>query len=271
MANTDYSKYILNYKKRGHNDNDIFYNPLKTLSVDTTRSHSLKDKIPFVFNQENMGCCASNAIALYIAYLNNNYIPSRLFIYYNARLLSNVKVNEDTGVGIYDVCNSVNKYPPCQEILWKYDINNLPIKPSNVAYSTPIELNNFSYLAVNTDMEHIKSIINEELPILIGITIYSSFYNGNNTGIIEYPNIANDELKGEHCVLLVGYDDNTQTVICANSWGKRWGNNGFFTLPYTYVLDTNICHDFYIIRFTNTDINTSNTNDKNCINKCILT
>ncbi len=45
-----------------------------------------------------------------------------------------------------------------------------------------------------------------------------------------------ESLLGGHCILLVGYDDGTQRVIFRNSWGL-WGNQGYGTLPYAYLLN----------------------------------
>ena len=115
---SDYTKYVVNYKKRGNDDNETFYKPITTLNLITTPlppTFSLQNKIPFIFDQGLMGSCVSNAISLNIAYLNNNFIPSRLFIYYNGRTFPGYVINEDTGLAIYDGCNSVKQFLPCQE------------------------------------------------------------------------------------------------------------------------------------------------------------
>ena len=38
-----------------------------------------------------------------------------------------------------------------------------------------------------------------------------------------------------HAMLIVGYDDNKQAVQVLNSWGKNFGNNGYFWMPYEDV------------------------------------
>ncbi len=37
---------------------------------------------------------------------------------------------------------------------------------------------------------------------------------------------------GQHCVCVVGYDDNQQAWLCKNSWGTSWGEHGFFWIAY---------------------------------------
>jgi hypothetical protein len=40
------------------------------------------------------------------------------------------------------------------------------------------------------------------------------------------------DLLGGHAVEIVGYSDADQCWICKNSWGTRWGENGFFRIGY---------------------------------------
>jgi C1A family cysteine protease len=51
-------------------------------------------------------------------------------------------------------------------------------------------------------------------------------------------------------VLAVGYDDTAQRFIVRNSWGRRWGIAGYFTMPYAYLADDNLAADFWTIRVT---------------------
>jgi C1A family cysteine protease len=57
-------------------------------------------------------------------------------------------------------------------------------------------------------------------------------------------------MLGGHAVLAVGYDDNAQRFIVRNSWGRRWGIAGYFTMPYAYLADDNLAADFWTIRVT---------------------
>jgi C1A family cysteine protease len=48
--------------------------------------------------------------------------------------------------------------------------------------------------------------------------------------------------------MAVGYDDVNQWYILRNSWGDKWGMRGYFTMPYSYLLDENLSDDFWTIR-----------------------
>jgi len=52
---------------------------------------------------------------------------------------------------------------------------------------------------------------------------------------------------GGHAVLACGYDDQAQHFIVRNSWGADWGQAGYFTMPYAYLLDSNLADDFWVI------------------------
>lgn len=56
-----------------------------------------------------------------------------------------------------------------------------------------------------------------------------------------------EDMVGGHCVALVGYDDERKAFLVRNSWGTGWGLNGYFWMPYEYVLNTNLCADFWTI------------------------
>jgi len=40
------------------------------------------------------------------------------------------------------------------------------------------------------------------------------------------------ELAGLHCVEVIGYSEAEKCWICKNSWGKAWGDQGFFKIAY---------------------------------------
>jgi C1A family cysteine protease len=79
--------------------------------------------------------------------------------------------------------------------------------------------------------------------------VYESFESQEvvKTGTVPMP-AASEQVLGGHAVLAVGYDDPTQRFIVMNSWGTSWGMRGFFTMPYSYLTDTNLSDDFWTVR-----------------------
>jgi len=62
---------------------------------------------------------------------------------------------------------------------------------------------------------------------------------------------SGEQAVGGHAVLAVGYDDSQNWFIVRNSWGTSWGMKGYFTLPYSYLLNANLADDFWTIRVVN--------------------
>ena len=49
-------------------------------------------------------------------------------------------------------------------------------------------------------------------------------------------------------VLVVGYDDATSRWTVRNSWGRSWGDKGYFYMPYAYATNAGLADDFWTIR-----------------------
>lgn len=214
----------------------------------------LSPNMPPVLDQGSLGSCVSNATSNCLRYLlrkekKTEFQPSRLFIYYNTRvLIENKDENDDCGVCIRDVCKALSKYFACGERLWPYDINKFNVKPSNDAYAKAKEHSTIKYFSVPQNLISIKSTISHGTPIIIGIQVYESFESDEmtKTGILSLPK-ENESCFGGHAILLVGYDDRKKMFKCMNSWGLNWGQHGFFQIPYDYVLNPAYANDFWAI------------------------
>jgi len=68
-------------------------------------------------------------------------------------------------------------------------------------------------------------------PLLTLMKVYTDFYS-YQSGV--YSRVAGT-FVGWHAVLLVGYDDAGQYFVAKNSWGTRWGEEGFFRIDYSQV------------------------------------
>jgi C1A family cysteine protease len=84
---------------------------------------------------------------------------------------------------------------------------------------------------------------------MFGFTVYESFESDTvaHTGVVPMP-ARGEHVLGGHAVLAVGYDDAEQRFEVRNSWGDRWGNGGYFTMPYAYLTERSLSSDFWTIR-----------------------
>ena len=207
-------------------------------------------------DQGRLGSCTGNAIAGAIELLmkrNNNFTDiSRLFIYYYERLLENT-VNYDSGAYIRDGIKACYTYGAATENLWPYDISKFRNRPNIDAVNDAKKRKVKLYERVS-DFNGVINAIDNGYPVTIGFDVYSSFDSPTvaRTGIMPYPNLKKEKLLGGHAVLIVGYNKNNDTFIVRNSWGKYWGDNGYFYMPFQVIKNNTMSGDFWVIKSIST-------------------
>jgi C1A family cysteine protease len=206
-----------------------------------------------ILDQGDIGSCTCNSAALIINTMTKNSLNlSRLFLYALCRIYDNSSLDQDCGTTIRTVCNIIQNYGFCLEKIYPYNTILFSKFPPLNTFKSSNLLKKFTYYAVNQDLQSLKQcLITYNEPITFGILIYDSFMTASvaSTGIVPMPDTTKEELQGGHCVTMIGYNDNTSSFICANSWGTNWGNKGLFYLPYAYVLDKNLSSDFFRYSF----------------------
>jgi C1A family cysteine protease len=239
-----------------HRDH-LYAAPVTALSA-LPRRVDLRGKCPkTVYDQGQLGSCTANAIAAAIEFdlIKQRgvkpFTPSRLFIYYNERVLERA-VNQDSGAQIRDGVKSVNKLGAPPEALWPYsDRNPGPFqqRPPASVYKAAAKHKVTAYQRVARALAQMKGCLAAGYPFVFGFTVYDSFESSQvaKTGVVPMPG-SRENVLGGHAVLAVGYDDAAQRFIVRNSWGAKWGMKGYFTMPYAYLLDSNLADDFWTIR-----------------------
>ena len=217
-------------------------------------SFDLRTQCPPVYDQGQLGSCTANAIAAAVQFdqmkqkLAEIFTPSRLFIYYNERAMEHT-VASDSGAQIRDGIKSVGKLGDCPENEWPYVISKFKTKPSAKCYSDALKYKAVSYQRLTPILSQLKGCLASGFPFVFGFTVYESFESAQvaKTGHALLPK-SNEQVIGGHAVVDVGYDDAKQWFIVRNSWGNSWGMKGYFTLPYSYLTDSNLADDFWTIR-----------------------
>jgi C1A family cysteine protease len=54
-----------------------------------------------------------------------------------------------------------------------------------------------------------------------------------------------DTPLGGHAVIICGYDMHTRRFRLQNCWGASWGDHGFFTVPFEYIMCRTLCWDLW--------------------------
>lgn len=214
----------------------------------------LRDKCPEVYDQGQLGSCTANAIGAAHEFDQmkegqpNPFVPSRLFIYYNERVMEGT-VETDSGAQIRDGVKSIAKRGVCPEASWPYDINKFRDKPPKPAYTEALDNQAIRYLRLTQTLNQLKGCLAAGFPFVFGFGVYESFETQDvaTNGHVPMPR-ANEDLLGGHAVLAVGYDEDKQWFIVRNSWGSGWGMDGYFTMPYAYLLQGTLSRDFWTVR-----------------------
>lgn len=226
--------------------------------VSAKTSSNIVDLRPYcslIEDQGNLGSCTGQAIAGAIELLNKrNNKPSdvsRLFIYYYERVLLGT-VDYDSGAYIRDGIKVTNKYGASLESYWPYNISKYKSEPVLEAKNDALTRKVTRYERIANFNGCIDALANG-YPIVMGFHVYTSFMTKSvsNTGRMPYPNTKREQLLGGHAVLIVGYDKIRKVFIVRNSWGTRWGDGGYFYMPFDVVKNTRMSGDFWIIKEVN--------------------
>jgi len=204
----------------------------------------LRDKFKEIYDQGKISSCTANALTSIYEYDKKGFEGSRLFLYYNERLLIN-ETHKDEGAYLSDGIKALKKYGICEEKYFPYIIKNVYKEPSKEAY----ENGKINYIIeakeISNNIKEIKKWLKRNEPIVIGIKIYDNFMN-SKTGKIEIPK-ENNKYIGGHAVIICGYKEKERIFIMRNSWGKYWGDKGYFYISYDYINNSELCGDLWII------------------------
>lgn len=216
-------------------------------------SVDLRPRLIPVFDQKSLGSCTGNALAAEVAFDQDNqhlphFIPSRLFIYYFERLIEGT-VGQDAGAQLRNGCKALATYGVPREIYWPYDISQFTAAPPQAVQSVALLHRALAYHRVPQTEAGIRWCLASGFPFVFGFTVFGSFETAAvaASGIVELPAVG-ENILGGHAVVAVGYDQASRRVICRNSWGEAWGDHGYFTMPYSYILDNKLADDLWVIR-----------------------
>ena len=233
---------------------DLHYEPPRKLLRALPRRVDLRAQCPPVYRQGTLNSCTANAIAAAIEFDQikqcrpERFLPSRLFIYYNERALEH-SIASDSGAQIRSGMKTVAKRGVCPELLWPYRIRQFRKKPLPRCYSDAARHPGVNYQRVPRTLPALRACLASGHPFVFGFTVYQSLHSPavTRTGRGAMP-IKHEKIRAGHAVLAVGYDDPEKRFILRNSWGKKWGMHGYFTLPYDYLMNRHLSQDFWTIR-----------------------
>lgn len=221
---------------------DRFFSIQRDRLINLPPRIDLRSQCPPVYNQLSVGSCTANSIAGGIQFDQMRqglpiWTPSRLFIYFNERAIEGT-TSQDAGASLRDGIKSVAAQGVCDEALWPYvdDGSTFATRPTDEAYTAAVPHKLISYTSVLGDIQSIRAVLAMGLTVCFGIQCFAEIMSDAvaASGIVPMPADPSNSLGG-HAVLAVGYDDDQQQIITRNSWGVKFGQQGYMMLQYDYL------------------------------------
>jgi C1A family cysteine protease len=216
-----------------------------------TTKVDLRSKMPPVYDQGSLGSCTSNALCAAFAYAVNQFNGSRLFLYYNERMIEN-SVSQDSGAYLHDGVQALETYGLCTETSWPYVASQFAVKPPLTCYRSALSNKVLTATNVPPTLASMRACLIAGRPFVLGFLVFASFETAAvaRTGIVPLPG-RHDPLLGGHAVVVCGFDDSKQWFIVRNSWGTGWGDKGYFYAPYAYFTNQAYVSDLWAITSAN--------------------
>lgn len=243
--------YNFGYVRDKIDDRDVMYKVSRPGFAPPSTNRKNISEFPWRYDQLNIGSCVGHGITeafRRVLQVNKmpDFDPSRLFAYYIAR----EDKSNDTGASIREAFKAINKTGLCSEVTWPYVPVRFAENPPESAYTEAEKHQSIKYARVPQTKEAIMDAVSQGYPVVYGKLIYESFMSKKvaETGIVPKPRTCWEENHGGHCMVIFDYDENGTVEL--NSWSENWGQAGVCHVPWDYVLNSRLCHDFWVIYLT---------------------
>jgi len=198
-----------------------------------------------VRDQGQLGSCTGFAIAVGLREFMENKMNGSLvklaplFVYYEERSLENT-VKQDAGAQIRDGMKVLTGMGCAPETDDPYNIKVFTKAPSAKAIRDATKFKATSYHRVRS-LADMQACLADGNGFVLGIKVYESFESAPvaRTGKVPMPQ-PHEKLLGGHAVFAAGYKMDAKApgggyFTVKNSWGKGWGDSGYFYLPFEFA------------------------------------
>jgi len=210
--------------------------------------------MPPALNQLEIGSCTANATSRCFradAIMDGHDCGelSRRWIYHFEMALEGTLGRGDVGAIGHDAFR-VAKHGIPDEALYPYsnDIADFEVKPPDVeprAYTLTKPV-----VTVQQNKTAIQQVLSNEQTIAFGFVVYESFEDSSwwSSGEMPIPD-PREPIMGGHEVLCCGFlPEYPDYALILNSWDVTFGIDGYFLMPWGYLVNPRFCSDFRSIK-----------------------
>jgi C1A family cysteine protease len=213
---------------------------------------SLIDYIQYLPHQEKSECCTASstllAIEIMMAMNHRRIFFSRLYLYYMTRKLQNRL--DKRGAELRETLRALALYGVCSESRWPFSSHRIDLEPglNEMQEASHYKLQSYDIISINDWKEY----LNKGIPVIFGMLTGKrfKFIKGKLEDQQYWPiNDTDNKLSLGHAMTCIGYNDNLNdgSWIVANSYGPKWGQNGYAAIPYK--CNSDIIESYAIIEF----------------------
>ncbi|HYN42070.1 MAG TPA: C1 family peptidase [Thermoanaerobaculia bacterium] len=217
------------------------------------RAVDLRPLCPPVEDRRPLNACSAYAIgaAIWFDEKRQGQGPppsSPLFLYWVERARAHT-IGTNAPVSLRDGYKAAARHGICSERLWPWKPERFADRPTKACFREAKKSRAVEYHRVVRDLDNLRGCLAEGFPFTLGLSVHESFESRavRETGRVPMPKRGEKTLGG-HAVLVVGYEERCRRFLVRNSWGTRWGQRGYFTLPWNYLLNPDLAWDFWTVR-----------------------
>lgn len=205
------------------------------LSTAVPAAFSLQDHVVEVLDQGQSSACVAHSwaqalrIADMVAGIKDPPLPSREFLYFNARAFDGEPI-EDEGTQLRSCAKGLTKFGRPPETAWPFTMSKINDRPSWDAYRQGYDHKGPAGYVRVTGLDQIKQAIAASKPVVGGASVAQSIED--YTGGIYNPSPSEPSIGG-HALCFVAYDPHCFTIV--NSWGPSYGEHGFIRVSYAFA------------------------------------
>jgi C1A family cysteine protease len=205
-----------------------------------------------IINQLSLGSCTANAIAQMIraAMLLAGAGPytefaSRLWLYTLA-LAADGHMGQDFGANLATVMDQAAAHGFPKESRWPYDLSTFGRRPTldcyHDAFDQRAQQPELAYHQIDeiggSRLTVVKQALTAGKLVAFGTQVTKAFCSGVLERVVRCPR-PSDAIAGGHAQCWCGYERDPETGLwrfrTANSWGKDFGESGFYWMDADYV------------------------------------